>query len=68
MTTKHNRSERYRTARKRLGLTQTELGDMLGIHWTTICRREKGRIPVNREAELALEQIKMTLERYGGVK
>ena len=47
----------YRDKRKRLGLTQTELGAQLGVHWTTICRRERGSLALTREAELALDAV-----------
>jgi DNA-binding transcriptional regulator YiaG len=35
-----------RTARKRLGWSQTRLAGALGVHWVTVWRWEAGRSPV----------------------
>jgi hypothetical protein len=43
----------YRKERQRRG-TQTQVAKLLGVHWMTISRRERGELPINREAGLAL--------------
>lgn len=50
-------ASKYRATRIALGMTQTQLADRLGLHYTTVLRREKGRMPLTREAELALRAL-----------
>lgn len=35
-----------RTARQRLGWSQSRLAEALGVHWTTVWRWEHGRSPI----------------------
>lgn len=45
--------EEYRALRERVG-SQREAAERLGVHRQTISQRERGVLPVDREAELAL--------------
>lgn len=45
--------EEYRALRERVG-SQTEAAERLGIHRQTISQRERGVLPIDGEAELAL--------------
>lgn len=50
--------EEYRDFRRReLGLTQAEAARLLGVDRLTVLRREGGKTPVTREAELALRAL-----------
>jgi DNA-binding XRE family transcriptional regulator len=51
--------EEYRQERKRRG-TQAAIAGKLEVSRVTIARRESGKIPVTREAWLALRTIKVT--------
>lgn len=44
--------------RERLGLTQEELAEMLGVHQVTISKWELGKRNISRMARKALERIK----------
>jgi transcriptional regulator with XRE-family HTH domain len=46
-----------RDARRRLGLSQTALGELLGVRMRTIARWERGVTPVPEWAELALAEL-----------
>lgn len=50
-------SQRYKQLREKLGLTQQELADKLGVHRTTIVNREKGHVPLTPEMFFALSGI-----------
>ncbi len=72
--------EDYRSARKALGLTMSDLAGILGVSSQTIANRENGRSAITAEAWFALEciynhavananrenidRLKDTLERY----
>lgn len=45
--------DEYRTLRQRLG-TQVEVAKLLGVHYRTLSKRERGEISVSPEAEIAL--------------
>ncbi len=49
----------YRATRERLGLTQAELADRLGVSRGTVNRREAGdpKTPITSEAALALDAL-----------
>ncbi len=45
--------EQIRAARLQLGLTQAQFGDLLGAHWVTVSRWERGELtPTRYQVEL----------------
>lgn len=46
-----------RTVRQQLKLSQTEFGQRLGLHQTTISRLETGELEVDRRTELAVRAL-----------
>lgn len=48
--------ERYKTVREQLG-TQSEVAEMLDVHKQTISNRERGRQPIDLEAEFAIRYL-----------
>lgn len=49
--------EEYRAIRKKLDLTQTELGKEVGVSWITICKRENGKVPLTEESARAIQTL-----------
>jgi transcriptional regulator with XRE-family HTH domain len=49
--------EELRRARQRLGLTQREFGEALGVHWNSIARMERNEFPIIRTTELAVKYL-----------
>jgi len=49
--------EEFKEARKRLGLTQRELGDALGLDSQTISRLERGEHGIKETTAMALESL-----------
>ncbi len=47
-----------RRIRHELGLTQSELGDELGVNLSTVWRWEKGHLPVSKVVLSAVERLK----------
>jgi transcriptional regulator with XRE-family HTH domain len=47
-----------RACRERLGLTQVELGQVLGVHSNTIAKWERGEQPIRH-----VEVVRLALER-----
>jgi len=47
-----------RAARLALGLTQPELGERLGVHWTTVSRWENGRQRIPQIVALAVTHLR----------
>lgn len=45
--------------RKDMGLTQAELGALLGVDHSTVSRLESGEIPMTERTKLAMEAIVM---------
>ncbi|WP_426254521.1 helix-turn-helix domain-containing protein [Sphingomonas sp. DC2300-3] len=43
--------------RKKLGATQAELAEMLGINQSTVSRLERGALPIDPRTALALEAL-----------
>lgn len=52
----HMSERAYASMRKSLG-TQANVGFVLGVHPTTLSRRENGTLPITSEAELALRYL-----------
>jgi len=46
-----------RRARERLGMTQKELGEALGVHWNSVARMERDEFPIIRTTELAVKYL-----------
>ena len=49
--------KQYRTKRKKAGLSQRGLANLLDIHHLTVSKRERGVSPIFREAEYALKYL-----------
>lgn len=49
--------DEYRRIRKNAGLTQMQLAPLLGVVPLTVCRRERGRYPITKEAGFALRYV-----------
>ena len=48
--------ESYKTERQKRG-TLKGVAALLGVHWTTVARRESGAIELTNEAALALQSL-----------
>jgi len=46
-----------RQARKRLGMTQKQLGEALSVHCNSIARMERGEFQIIRTTELAVRYL-----------
>jgi DNA-binding XRE family transcriptional regulator len=44
-------------ARDKLGKTQKELGEALGVHWNSVARMERDEFPIIRTTELAVKYL-----------
>lgn len=58
-------ADEYRTIRQSLG-SQEQVAEALGVARNTVARRERGELPIDREAELAIRRLAedpTTLER-----
>ncbi len=51
--------EELKRARARLGMTQKELGEALGVHRNSVARMERGEpgFPITRTTELAVKYL-----------
>lgn len=59
----------FRAARKRLGLTQADLADALGMSRSQVSRMEHGAAPIVRRTVLALEAMPLSeARRYPAAK
>jgi len=50
-------AEEYREIRASLQLNQGQLAEKLGVALNTVSRRELGRLPITREAEMAVREV-----------
>ncbi len=57
-----------RRARKRLGMTQAELAEALGMQRNSIARMENGRQPVMRTTELGVKYLLLSMSKKRGRK
>ncbi len=55
-------------ARKRLGMTQAKLAEVLGMQRNSVARMENGRQPIMRTTELAVEYLLLTMSKKSGRK
>ena len=49
--------EALKYARARLGMTQKQLGEALGVHWNSVARMERDEFPIIRTTELAVKYL-----------
>jgi transcriptional regulator with XRE-family HTH domain len=54
-------AKEFRRRRIRLGITQTELAEMLDVKPNTVSRYETGTLNISRVVELALEAIEQRM-------
>ena len=54
--------------RARLGLTQAELADKLGVERNTVNRWEMGLLPIQKITELAVSYLELDLKKRKGDK
>lgn len=52
-----------KTKRENLGLTQTELAEILGVKMNTVYRWESGILTVPRSIELAMETVERNYKK-----
>jgi len=54
--------------RARLGITQKELGEALGVHWNSVARMERDEFPIIRTTELAVKYLLVMESKKRGKK
>jgi transcriptional regulator with XRE-family HTH domain len=57
--------EQLKNDRLAMGLTQGELGELLGVNWTTISRWERGQMAIPSYLHLAIAFLKLQAEQAG---
>jgi DNA-binding XRE family transcriptional regulator len=57
-----------KAARARLGMTQKELAEALGVHWNSVARMERDEFPIIRTTELAVKYLLIMESKKGGKK
>ncbi|MBA2494528.1 MAG: DUF1870 family protein [Acidobacteria bacterium] len=57
------KGEELKEKREKLGLTQTELADILGVKMNTVYRWESGILFVPKSIELAMETVERNSNR-----
>lgn len=64
------KGEELKRARARLGMTQKQLGEALGVHWNSIARMEANYedFPITRTTELAVKYLLLTNSKGKGKK
>jgi predicted transcriptional regulator len=55
--------EDFKRARKRLGMTQKELAEALGMQTNSVTRMEMGIQPIMRTTELSLKYLLLTMSK-----
>ena len=55
-------------ARAKLGMTQKELGEALGVHWNSVARMERNEFPIIRTTELAVKYLLIMKSKKGEKK
>jgi len=55
-------------ARARLGMTQKEIGEALGVHWNSVARMERDEFPIIRTTELAVKYLLVMESKKRGKK
>jgi DNA-binding XRE family transcriptional regulator len=56
------KGRQLKRARSRLGMTQKQLGEELGVHWNSVARMEADydHFPITRTTELAIKYLLLT--------
>jgi DNA-binding XRE family transcriptional regulator len=57
-----------KAARAKLGKTQEELGEALGVHWNSVARMERNEFPIIRTTELAVKYLLIMESKKRGKK
>jgi DNA-binding XRE family transcriptional regulator len=60
--------QELKQARARLGMTQKELGEALGVHWNSVARMERDGFPIIRTTELAVKYLLLMKSKTRGKK
>jgi DNA-binding XRE family transcriptional regulator len=60
--------EQLKQARAKLGMTQKELGEELGVHWNSVARMERDEFPIIRTTELAVKYLLVMQSKKKGRK
>jgi DNA-binding XRE family transcriptional regulator len=62
------KGKELRAARARLGMTQKELGEALGVHWNSVARMEADYhdFPITRTTELAIKYLLLVKSKRKG--
>ena len=55
-------------ARAKLGMTQEELGEALGVHWNSVARMERDEFSIIRTTELAVKYLLIMKSKKKGRK
>src|SRR5687768_10419137 len=53
-------ADAIRDTRERLGLTQTQFGQLLGVHWVTVSKWERGLLAPDSYKQALLERFRQT--------
>jgi DNA-binding XRE family transcriptional regulator len=62
------KGKELRHARLRLKMTQTQVGEALGLHKNTIARMERDELPVVKQTELAVKYLALVSKKSKGEK
>ncbi len=59
--------EELKKIRKQMGLTQVEFADLVGVHWNSIARQERGEVAI-RETQAKLIRLLAEQDRQSAKK
>lgn len=54
------KANEYRAERLKRNLTMEQLAALVGVHWTTISRRERGEAQISEEAARTIRALRST--------
>lgn len=60
--------QELKQARAKLGMTQKELGEALGVHWNSVARMERDEFSIIRTTELAVRYLLVMSKKKAGKK
>lgn len=55
--------EEFRRIREALGISQTALGERLGIGYAAVCRKENGHVPIKRLEAETMRRLQAELKK-----